>query len=181
MTKETYISVDVEASGPIPGEYSMLSIGACVVGNTSKRFYVELKPLNNNYVREALKVCGLPFDELKIKGKDPQFAMDEFSEWVERVSRGSRAVFCSWSTFDWMFVKWYLVKFGHERLFGPSGCEMKSYYTGMLNIEFGRAVKRYLLKELKPEKKHSHNALDDAIEQAEMFSNMFAFNSRKNG
>jgi hypothetical protein len=29
--KEIFVSVDVEASGPIPGEYSLLSIGACHV------------------------------------------------------------------------------------------------------------------------------------------------------
>lgn len=28
---ECFISVDVETSGPIPGEFSLLSIGACVV------------------------------------------------------------------------------------------------------------------------------------------------------
>ena len=36
-----YISFDVEASGLIPGKYSMLSIGACVVGDISKQFYKE--------------------------------------------------------------------------------------------------------------------------------------------
>jgi ribonuclease T len=30
--REIYFSVDIEASGPIPGEYSMLSLGACLVG-----------------------------------------------------------------------------------------------------------------------------------------------------
>ena len=33
---DTYISVDIEASGPVPGEYSMLSLGACVVGATDR-------------------------------------------------------------------------------------------------------------------------------------------------
>jgi uncharacterized OsmC-like protein len=28
---KTYISVDVETSGPTPGDYSLLSIGACLV------------------------------------------------------------------------------------------------------------------------------------------------------
>ena len=28
----TYVSVDIECSGPIPVQYSMLSLGACVVG-----------------------------------------------------------------------------------------------------------------------------------------------------
>ena len=29
---EIYFSVDIEANGPIPGEFSMTSLGACVVG-----------------------------------------------------------------------------------------------------------------------------------------------------
>ena len=33
MTEDStcYISVDIETSGPIPGDYSLLSLGACVV------------------------------------------------------------------------------------------------------------------------------------------------------
>src|SRR5438552_192307 len=36
--EEVYISVDIEASGPIPGEYSLLSLGACVVCKMSETF-----------------------------------------------------------------------------------------------------------------------------------------------
>jgi ribonuclease T len=31
--KEIFISVDIESSGPIPGEYSLLSIGACLLSD----------------------------------------------------------------------------------------------------------------------------------------------------
>ena len=34
IINEQYISFDVEASGPIPATYSMLSLGACVVGSS---------------------------------------------------------------------------------------------------------------------------------------------------
>jgi len=66
--KETYISVDIEASGPIPEVYSMLSVGACVIGDTSKTFYVELKPLNDNYIQQALDVTGFSMEKLKKNG-----------------------------------------------------------------------------------------------------------------
>jgi len=58
-SREIYISVDVEASGPIPGEYSLLSIGACLVGQPDQSFYVELKPLNDNFFEKAMDVTGL--------------------------------------------------------------------------------------------------------------------------
>jgi hypothetical protein len=40
IVREVYFSVDVEALGPIPGEYSMLSLGACRVDVSDKTFYV---------------------------------------------------------------------------------------------------------------------------------------------
>lgn len=51
-----YIAVDVEATGPTPANYSLLSMGASVVGQPDRTFYVELKPISRNYVREAMKV-----------------------------------------------------------------------------------------------------------------------------
>ena len=179
MPKERYMSIDVEASGPIPGEYSMLSIGACIVGDTGKRFYIELKPLNGNYLRSALKVCGLSMETLTRKGAKPQEAIDRFAGWVKGATKGATPVFCCWSTMDWLFMKWYMVRFGHPELFSHSACEMKSYYTGMMGCAFGRARKKYLPDYLLPKKKHTHNALDDALEQAELYSNMFEFNAKR--
>ena len=178
MEGEQYVSIDVEASGPVPGEYSMLSIGACMVGNTKKRFYVELKPLNDNYVAEAVKVCGLSMEKLKMEGVEPRIAIEKFARWVGAASKGSTPVFCSWCTFDWMFMKWYLTRFGYPKLFGPCGCDMKSYYAGMMNVGFGKARKKNIPAQLKPKKKHTHNALDDALEQAELYDNMFSFNAK---
>ena len=38
MTKnrEVFLSVDVETAGPIPGEYSLLTIGACNIEDPTK-------------------------------------------------------------------------------------------------------------------------------------------------
>ena len=55
----TYISVDVETSGPIPGEYSLLSIGACNVYLPQQTFECKLKPNRNNAVPAAMEVTGL--------------------------------------------------------------------------------------------------------------------------
>jgi hypothetical protein len=44
--REVFISVDVETAGPIPGDYSLLSIGACVVDEPSQTFSCELQPIN---------------------------------------------------------------------------------------------------------------------------------------
>jgi DNA polymerase III epsilon subunit-like protein len=55
----SYIMVDVETDGPIPGDYSMISFGAVLVNEElDKTFYSELKPISDNYIEEALQVSG---------------------------------------------------------------------------------------------------------------------------
>ena len=72
---DCYISVDVEAAGPIPGTYSLLSIGACVVGNPGQSFYSELKPISGAFVAKAMAVHGLSLETLKQTGEAPATAM----------------------------------------------------------------------------------------------------------
>ena len=75
IREEVFISVDIEASGPIPGEFSLLSIGACAVGDSTKTFYVQLKPLNNNFNKKAMEVNKLSLEDLEINGEKPVKAM----------------------------------------------------------------------------------------------------------
>lgn len=39
---DLYVATDVEADGPIPGDYSMLSLGMAVVGRPELWFYTEM-------------------------------------------------------------------------------------------------------------------------------------------
>lgn len=177
LKQEKYISVDVEASGPIPGEFSMLSLGACLVGETYKNFYVELKPLNDNFTKRAIEVSGLSIEELKEKGREPKEAMRKFKEWVEKVSADVRPVFVGFNaTFDWMFTHWYFMKFlGHDP-FGISGLDIKAYFMGMKKCNWSQTIKKKIRLEFPSKRKHTHNALDDAIEQAEIFEKMLKEN-----
>ncbi|SEG52472.1 hypothetical protein [Flavobacterium urumqiense] len=50
----SYIVVDIEADGPIPGDYSMICFGAVIVDkNLDKTFYGNLKPISENFNPEA--------------------------------------------------------------------------------------------------------------------------------
>lgn len=176
MKKETFISVDIEASGPIPGEYSMLSIGAAVVGDLSKTFYIELKPINDNFIQRALDVTKFSMQELKERGTEPSEAMKKFEEWVLGVCKqDARPVFVAFNaTFDWSFVNYYFHKFLGRNPFGISGLDIKAYYMGMKRCNWGETVKRKINNEFPSKTKHTHNALDDAIEQAEIFEKMLS-------
>ena len=43
--REIFVSVDVETAGPIPGEYSLLSIGACPVFDPDNGYRDEYKKI----------------------------------------------------------------------------------------------------------------------------------------
>lgn len=175
--QEKFISVDIEASGPIPDEYSMLSLGACVVGERDKNFYIELKPLNDNFLPRALEKTKFSMEELKIKGVKPAEAMASFEEWILKVSKDCRPVFVGFNaTFDWMFCHWYFMKFLGRDPFGISGLDTKAYYMGMQNCTWSETTKKKVKLNFPTKTKHTHNALQDAIEQAELFEKMLKFN-----
>ena len=176
MTLDRYISVDIEASGPIPGDYSMLSFGACVVGDPATTFYAELKPLNANFVKQAVEVCGLSMEKLAREGRDPQEAMAAFRDWVKAVVPPShRPVFVGFNaTFDWMFLQWYLMHFLGGSPFGWAGLDIKAYYMGMKGCLWGETSKHQMDARFKSDRPHSHHALDDAREQAEIFEKLLA-------
>lgn len=175
MKKEAFVSVDVEASGPVPGEYSMLSVGACVVGEKSKTFYAELKPINDNFVQRALEVSKLSLAYLKARGAEPRKAMNDFEEWLKAACKDERPVFVAFNaTFDWSFVNYYFHRFLGRNPFGISGLDIKAYFMGMRRCNWGDTVKRKIKAAFPVSREHTHNALDDAVEQAELFEKMLA-------
>lgn len=183
-----YISVDIEADGPIPGPYSMISFGAAVAGRQDgasytaadperNTFYRELRPISEAYVPEALAVSGLDRKRLLREGAEPGAAMAEFRAWVRKVSAGAQPVMCAYpASFDWTFLYWYLMSFGGDSPFGHSGClDMKTLYAAKARVPLRAAVKGRMPRELLSRRPHTHHALDDAIEQAELMSNLMAW------
>lgn len=191
--REIYISVDVETSGPNPSTYSILSIGASIIGTTHE-FYVELKPANDNYVREALEHCSFSkavtertrelgggpealMRTLKERGLSPEVAMKNFATWIGNSVGEARPVFVGFNTpFDWSFVNDYFHRFLGENPFSISGIDIKAYYMGMMRCTWEETTKRRIRPQFRSSKQHTHNALDDALEQAEMFAKMLRSN-----
>lgn len=169
---ERLVSVDVETAGPTPGDYAMVSIGACLVDEPERGFYVELKPDRDAVVESALKVSGLDMAELKAHGTEPKQAMEEFAQWIRDVvpPQTHRAVFVGFNAvFDWMFVNEYFVRYGIENPFGHGGLDIKSYYVGMMGSTWEQTSMRHLSPKYLAGRPLSHNALGDARDQAELF------------
>ncbi|MEU8748870.1 3'-5' exonuclease [Streptomyces chartreusis] len=180
-----YISVDIEADGPIPGPYSMLSIGAAVAGvqdgdgftaadPEEHTFYRELRPIGEEFVPEALAVSGLDRERLKAEGSEPAIAFTEFSAWVREVSAGAQPVMCGYpASYDWTFLYWYMIRFTGASPFGHSGClDMKTLYATKAGLPLRAVAKGTMPRELLSRRRHTHHALDDAVEQAELFANL---------
>jgi hypothetical protein len=187
MGTDVYFSVDVEADGPIPGPYSMVSIGITVAGSradsfvaadpTEHTFYRELRPISDEFVPAALEVSGLDRAALQRDGADPAVAMRELSEWVTTTAAGGKPIMVGYpASYDWVFLYWYLIRFTGTSVFGHSGClDMKTAYAVKADVPFSRAVKRLMPRRLLSQRPHTHNALDDAIEQAELFVNLMTW------
>ncbi|MCL8013218.1 3'-5' exoribonuclease [Streptomyces sp. AS02] len=183
-----YISVDIEADGPIPGPYSMLSMGAAVAGvqdadgftpadPEQRTFYRELRPISEEFVPEALAVSGLDRERLRAEGTEPAAALTEFTAWVREVSAGAQPVMAGYpASYDWTFLYWYLIRFTGASPFGHSGClDMKTLYATKAELPLRAVAKGTMPRELLSRRRHRHHALDDAIEQAELFANLMAW------
>lgn len=185
MKPEIYISVDVESTGPIPGEYSMYQLGACVVDQTDKNCFYEIKLLNDNFVAPALKACGIErLEDLKRRldghGLYPDQAMLCFADWIKSVAGDNRPVMVGFNApYDWSFVNWYFHKFLGQNQFGISALDIKAYYMGLMNTAWAETSKNKIEPRFLSQRPHTHNALDDAIEQAEIFTKMLDFNNHR--
>jgi len=168
---ETYISVDVETAGPNPGQYSLLSIGACVIGFPQLTFYVELKPVNSEMLPEARAIHGLSLEVLAERGLPPEEAMDRFESWLKQVVPGnSRPVFVAFNApFDWMFVCDYFHRFLGRNPFGHTALDIKAYTMGLAGTTWEKTSMFHISKRYLEDRSLSHHALQDAIDQAEIF------------
>lgn len=157
--------VDIESDGPIPGDYSMLSIGAVLVDETlDKTFYGKLKPISDKFIPDALAVSGHTREET-LGFDEPAEVMRAFAAWIKEVC-SDRPIFISDNNgFDWMFVCWYFHHFTGENPFGFSSQNLGSLYKGMEKDMFTNF--KHLRKT-----KHTHHPVDDARGNAEALLTM---------
>ncbi len=169
--REVFISVDVETSGPIPGEYSLLTIGACDADDDSKSFSAELKPINYNADPKALEVTGLSLTELAERGDDPAVVMQAFADWaLELAGKDGTLVFVGFNApFDWSFVNYYFHRFLGNNPFGFTALDIKALYMGTTASAWSDTRSSQIAKHLTPARHGDHDALHDAKYQAELF------------
>lgn len=156
----TYFMVDVEADGPIPGDYSMVALAAVVVeANLATTFSARLRPISLSWQAEALAVAGFEREQTLLFDP-PGAVMKQFAAWLDAHTVG-RALFVSDNNgFDWQFVNWYFHHFLGRNPFGYSSLHLGSLYKGLT----GDMTKNFKHLRKTP---HTHDPLDDAMGNAE--------------
>ena len=161
----SYFMVDVEADGPIPGDFSMVCFGAVLVEPGLERtFYGRLRPISEGWVPEALAVGGFGREET-LAFEDPAAVMERFAEWVESTTDGRALFIADNNGFDWQFVNWYFHHFVGRNPFGHSSTNLGSLYKGLV----GDTSKTF--KHLR-KTAHTHHPVDDALGNAEALLHM---------
>src|SRR5581483_7864094 len=69
-------------------------------------------------------------------------------------------------------VYYYLIRFTGESPFSHSALDIKTYAMAMLKKDYRASVKRNMPRRWYDYLPHTHQALDDAIEQGALFCNM---------
>lgn len=151
--------VDVETNGPVPGIYSMIEIGAVVVEPGLERtFHATLCPMTVNAVTGRTHRECFDYQSAKI-------VMTNFQIWLAQLN-SKRLLFVSDNNgFDWQFINYYFHYHCSTNPFGFSSMNLGSFYKGLTQDTFTN------FKHLRVTK-HTHNALDDAIGNAEAMLRM---------
>ncbi|MBC5811263.1 MAG: 3'-5' exoribonuclease [Candidatus Eremiobacteraeota bacterium] len=186
-TQEIYVSADIEANGPCPGLFSMLSFGLAA-------FTIE-KRLVGTFTRNLELLDGAGTDERTTqwwaltenaeayrKSREnpvsPRTAMVECREWLEQLKRFGKPIVCGApSGFDFTFLYYYFQRELGSSPVGFASLDLRSYAAAVMKKQYRQVGKRqYPAEWIDDGLPHTHVALDDAIEQGCILINMMRDN-----
>lgn len=188
-----YLSIDVEASGPFPGLFNLVSVGAVPVARskgawrleTEHTFYLELQPIEGAAeLKKATEIHKLTREHLEREGLPAVEAMRRFERYFLKLrKRHKRVTPAAWpSSFDSPYVGWYCQRFLDRNPLGWSAFDIPSYAMGLFHCT--RRELRDRMKEAgirSSNNPNPHNALADAVEQGETLACLlnYADNARR--
>lgn len=178
---ECYVSIDIEADGPVPGLHSMLSLGAAaftsegVLGDT---FSVNLEPLpeaseDTRTMRWWASQPGA-WEACRTDPEAPESAMRRFHAWIQHQhdAVGLPVMVAFPAAYDAMWVQWYLRRFVGDDPFRRRAIDVKTLAMVAMGAGYRATTKSGLPRHWRPRARHTHVAVDDAVEQGELFVNI---------
>ena len=179
-----YFSVDCEFTGLDHTRYDLASIGIVEIVkygeefkvDNNREFYLELKPLHNEFDAESMKVNGLSFPNLYKFGSEPKEACRQILKYLD-LREGDVAVFVGYcNTLDKIYTDQLFLNAKVDNPFHYETIEISSLALGILDVEWGftesELEQKLALKAMRSDMKH--NALQDAIHQANQFCRLMS-------
>lgn len=158
-----HVVLDVEADGPCPGLFNMISFGLVSVADPATAFFGEVAPILDHAGKpEARAISGVSFETQKTFA-DPAEVMASARDWLMAISGGRRAVI--WSdnpAFDWQYWNWYC-----HRYLGDNPAGFSARRIG--DLDAGRRQQPLTTNAWTKwrDTPHTHNPVDDARGNAE--------------
>ena len=178
--RATWFCIDIEANGPVPGLYDMVSLGATVVFRGASGalhlgadFYMELKPVAPRFDPRAAAIHGLDQERLAAEGRTRADAARALAAWVAQETRaGTEPCFVGHNApFDWSHVAYLYAEQEQPNPFGYKALDTKALSAGVLGLHWLDTGKEVLFERLglPPEDStQKHRADYDARVQAEL-------------
>jgi len=106
-----------------------------------------------------------------LKQEEPIKVLKEFIQWIKKNSKDYPIFVSDNNGFDWMFVCWYLEHFIGKNPFGYNSMNLNSLYAGVTK-QLNNNIKKI-------RKSLTHNALEDAKENAHILLTLIKSNNLK--
>ena len=182
----TYVVCDIEADGPVPGPHSMFSLGAVAVNKNGEQFgefEINFLPLKNAKPHPIIMKWFTTFapealEYTKHNQISPKEGMNKFGDWLLTLPT-PRVMAAHPAPLDFMWINWYMQTFLSDRLDPPfttpffdskgqSAFDIKSYAAAVLHKDYRDIHRDNYHSELHDNTKHSHKAIEDAREYAQL-------------
>ena len=183
----TYVVCDIEADGPIPGPHSMISLGAVAVNKVGQKFgefEINFLPLENakphpKVMKWIMTEAPEALEHTKHNQVSPKEGMNKFGDWLLSLP-SPRVMAAHPAPLDYMWINWYIQTFLAERLEtvpfsmpffdrkGQTAFDIKSYAAAVLQKDYKDIGRDDYSLDLHDNTKHTHKAIDDAREYAQL-------------
>lgn len=189
-----YFSCDIETDGVVAGRNNMLSLGACAID-------MDTGTIVSTFKRNLHTMCDLrsdldtmrwwkrfpeAFASARADAREPKEVMQDFVDWVIHSATPDSIIFAWKPVMDLAFVRYYIHRFHPQgadlcinSIFGRQGfgLDQKTVAALALQQPYRKTKMDSLPESVRLNDKnevieqHSHDALEDAIEQAHIFWN----------
>ena len=179
--REVFVSIDIETTGPVPGLYSMISLGAAAFTASGglvpvSTFQANLKELpgaeRDDETMDWWANHVEAWEEAREKPEDMEEVMRSFQLWITSLGPNVVPVYYP-SGYDLPFISYYCQRFLGKVFLTHRAIDIQTLAWSLLGSPFVKNCRRSSFP--KPwliDNKKKHQAVDDAIEQGQMFMRM---------